>query len=201
MKSELSCFACGARNQSATFCISCKNKFPFLTRIVAGSFYHDPIIKESIARFKYASEHALKSPLSTVMVPPFKKVLQGINREERARIYITPIPLFKKRMRMRGYNQAELLAKEIASVTHIPLLPHATLQRIHNTKPQASLSKDDRKENVKDAFTVSYSPSITKSTIVLVDDVATTGNTLIEAARILKQNGAKEVWGLVVAKG
>jgi competence protein ComFC len=198
---ELNCFSCGARNERGTFCVSCKHSFPWLTRLLVGSTYHNPIVKESVTRFKYASEHALASPLSTVMVSPFKKALQGVTPPDKERMRIVPVPLHKKRLRMRGYNQSELLAKEISRETDIPLLPKTTLTRIKHTTPQVSLLKEHRGENVSGAFAVSDASLVKKSTVILVDDVATTGSTLVEAARILKQNGARDVWGLVVAKG
>ena len=122
-----------------------------------------------------------------------------------------PIPLHKKRLKNRGFNQAELLAKEIAE--HYSLcLETEILKRKQAIIPQAKIKNHKaRRANIKNIFEID--PKFTKKcvvkkqnllkdkTIILIDDVTTTGATLSEAAKILKRAGTKEVWGLVVAKG
>jgi len=121
------------------------------------------------------------------------------NRDETRMI---ALPLHKRRRRERGFNQSELLAQTISERLGISLLPGDTLVRIRSTPPQLSMkSRAARLENLRDAFAVQTTNEITGKTILLVDDVSTTGATLNEAARALKAAGAREVWGLVVAHG
>ncbi|MDD5606052.1 MAG: hypothetical protein PHR51_01880 [Patescibacteria group bacterium] len=104
---------------------------------------------------------------------------------------IVPVPLHPRRLVMRGYNQAELLASYLGDV-------HNVLKRTRRTLSQTGLSRARRVANVASAF-VCVRP--VASEIVLVDDVATTGATLNECAKVLKDAGARRVWGLVVARG
>jgi len=120
-----------------------------------------------------------------------------------------PIPLSNTKLRKRGYNQAEILASELSKKLKIPV--QNLLKRTRETKTQVGLTNLQRKLNVKEAFEIinlkSSIPSIPSSgprginqNILLVDDVATTGSTLSEAAKILKKNGAKKVFGLTLAR-
>lgn len=111
---------------------------------------------------------------------------------------LIPIPLSKKRLRWRGFNQAELLARELAAAFAYPL--NQDLKRIKHAWPQADLNGAERLNNIADSFAWTGT-SLGGRTIILIDDVATTGATLNEAARILKTAGAGAIYGLVLAKG
>lgn len=113
-----------------------------------------------------------------------------------------PIPLHKKKLRKRGYNQAELLAKGLSKHFNIPIVD--CLQRVKETKTQVGLAKEERAENIKDAFAIK--PAFLEQIrgfqqVFLIDDVATSGATLREAAKVLKKAGVKSVWGLTLAHG
>ena len=117
---------------------------------------------------------------------------------------ILSIPLHPRRRRERGFNQSELIAAAIAQKFPLPLLPQTVLVRTRYTEPQAKVrGREARLNNMEGAFQVSHSmaPLVNGKTILLVDDIATTGNTLNEAARALKKAGASQVWGIVAAKG
>lgn len=112
---------------------------------------------------------------------------------------VVPIPLFSKKLRQRGYNQSLLLARGLGRKLSLPVKD--LLIRVKETKPQFGLRREERKTNVKNVFALKYkdtSPSYT--TAFLVDDVLTTGATLLEAAKIVKQYGFKKVWGLTFAR-
>ena len=108
---------------------------------------------------------------------------------------MVPIPLHKKRLRERGFNQAELLCDMLTPRTGVPTLN--ALERVKATRRQSSLPHDKRPGNVKDSFQ-SVLP-VQGLTLLLVDDVRTTGSTAREAARVLLQSGAKEVLLLTAA--
>lgn len=109
---------------------------------------------------------------------------------------MVPMPLHPKRLRWRGYNQAELIAREAAKLLKIPCRPDLLIKTKHS-KAQATLNKKQRQENLTGAFTAPNSAAGLK--IILVDDVATTRSTLSEAARTLKKARAQTVWALTLA--
>ena len=110
---------------------------------------------------------------------------------------LIPIPLSKKRLRERGYNQAAILAEGLATKFELPM--QEILIREKETKPQYGLSKEDRGENIKGAFGIKTKVLDWKSAF-LVDDILTTGSTLYEAAKVLKKNGFTKVWGITFAR-
>lgn len=111
-----------------------------------------------------------------------------------------PIPLHAARKRERGYNQSEYIAKGIGAVTGMRVMADA-MRRVRNTRSQTALSSDDRKENVSGAFSVSphHVGNIKGRNLLLVDDVITTGATIIEAASVLKSHGAGFVYVASIA--
>ena len=118
---------------------------------------------------------------------------------------LVPIPLTLRRKLVRGFNQSELLAKEIGNFLNCPVIN--LLKRKKFTSPQAEISDwQKRKENISGVFCLSPTyPQIYRFRkpikVIIVDDVATSGATLEEAANVLKEAGIKEIYGLVVAKG
>jgi competence protein ComFC len=194
------CIVCGMRNKSGTLCSLCKQRAPHITRVLWAAPYDSEPVHSAITKFKYHAIRALVRPLTACMVPPLKKHLQGAN----ARItewVLVPVPLHRIKQRARGFNQAELLAKELAGLLSVPLVKNALI-RIKNTPAQAHLrSHIKRRENMSNAFEATGLALLTNKTVLLVDDVATTGSTLNDAARALRAAGAREVWGIVVARG
>ena len=118
-------------------------------------------------------------------------------------IIVTSIPLHPKRQRVRGFNQAEEVAKAYATLANLPYQP--LLKRTVYSAPQAQLrTKSDREHHLTDHFVINPSIQLektTESTVILIDDVVTTGSTLNECARVLKSTGFSHVHGLTVAHG
>ena len=120
---------------------------------------------------------------------------------------LVPIPLHKNRKNWRGFNQAEILAKTLAKKFNVSY--SELLIRIIETKTQVGLTRDERKENVKGAFSLrpfrhpelDSGSKIRDKNFILVDDVYTSGATMMEAAKVLKRSGAKSVWAMTVALG
>lgn len=121
--------------------------------------------------------------------------------------YLVPVPMHPNRERERGFNQAAKLAQSLNYELGIMDYGHKRrvlncLIRTRETKPQFDLKFDKRKENVKDAFAIAGHLSlVTGHSFCLIDDVATTGATIFECAKVLKQAGAKNVWSIAVARG
>ena len=184
-------------------CFSCI-KTSSLDGILVASSYKQPLLAKAIHHFKYRFIPNLHIPLS-------KLLLHSIQHTEiPLPDMICPVPLHPLRLRWRGFNQSELLAQELSSA----LTPHLFIPIIHQlirhrfTAPQMSIrDARERNLNLQDAFAWerpheknAVSTSLANTYIWLVDDVATTGATLNECARILKQNGAKKVFGIVLAR-
>jgi ComF family protein len=112
---------------------------------------------------------------------------------------LVPVPLSKKKLKWRGFNQAEEIAKELANFLKIPLISDCLI-KTKETKDQVELSEKERKENVKGAFYIKNKEKIAGKNVLLVDDVFTTGATMEEAAKVLKEAGSEKIVGVVVAK-
>ena len=110
-----------------------------------------------------------------------------------------PVPLHLKRLRQRGFNQSLLLARHVADRLQCEL-DFLSLRRVRYTLPQTGLGKDERRKNVRGAFHLKDPEIVKGKTVLLVDDVATTGNTLNECSRVLKKAGCNEVFCLVLAR-
>ena len=112
---------------------------------------------------------------------------------------LVPIPLDKSKLKIRGYNQAEELAKELSVILKIPVITDSLL-KVKQTRPQMELKKEDREKNLLDAFEIKNPALLQDKKIFLVDDVYTTGSTMEECAKVLRDVGVKSVWGITVAR-
>ncbi len=112
---------------------------------------------------------------------------------------IIPVPLHPRRERERGFNQAEIIAKLFAKKFGLNI--NKNLNRVIYTAQQAKLSGEERRLNLKNAFDFNVEGNAAPEKVLLMDDVYTTGATMQECAKVLKNNGVKIVWGLVLARG
>jgi ComF family protein len=151
-------------------------------------------IQKIIHALKYQGYRSLGLRLGELVG---KQLFDKIHRE--ANISLVPIPLHPIKLRERGYNQAALIARGISLVTHTPV-EEKIIRRIKNTKTQTQLSAAERQENMAGAFALGKRSLIRPDqTIILVDDVLTTGATLSAAATILRQSGIGQIIGVTVA--
>lgn len=153
----------------------------------------DEYYKELIHRFKYGKKIPLGKRLG-------RRLGETINDDSifLKSDFLIPVPLHKSRYRERGFNQSEIIAEEISKATGLPFLKDM-LKRKKNTKDQTNLSPQEREKNVRGAFVVTEPEMINGKKIILVDDVITTGATLSECARMLKQAGAEKILGMTIA--
>jgi ComF family protein len=112
---------------------------------------------------------------------------------------VVPVPLHPARKRERGFNQAEVLARELSRFRGLSL--GKALDRIRYTTTQTQFDRTERMENLKDAFRLRHGCNVQGLRMLLVDDVLTTGSTLSECASVLKQGGARSVYAVTVARG
>ncbi len=147
----------------------------------------------TLLKYDYVTE--LASPLASLML----RTLRG--RGFSGEAVLVPVPLHVRRLRERGFNQSELLAREVSGALGWPLVN--VLARTRRTRPQVGLGREDRLKNVIEAFGLvpGLAAGLSGKTVVLVDDVYTTGATIGECAKILRQAGVAKVYGLVLARG
>lgn len=180
-------------------CYFCRErKISCLDGLVAAASYENPSIRRSIYNLKYRFVAELAAPLSELLL---KSLLENNVSLPR---YIVPVPLHPRRLRWRGFNQSRLLAEKISGELALPIRIEVldALKRTRHKKPQMEIKKyRDRRDNVRGIFSLAVEPSKLKGArILLVDDIATTGATLQECAKVLKENGAKYVVAAVIAR-
>ena len=204
------CPLCEARTSDGKLCFSCqliigngpaqrgngKNPF-YLDRLLHPFSYKDFKIQKIIKAFKYRFIKDLEVPLGRLMIKYLNKIKDKI---ELGNYIILPVPLHKRKFNQRGYNQSELLAVQIAKFLSGKVVKECLL-KTKSTKDQAQLKEGERIGNLKNVFVCQKPESVSGKNILLVDDVYTTGATMAECARILKEAGAKEIIGLTIARG
>lgn len=168
-------------------------------------FHYEGMVRKAIKLLKYQRVKDLIPEFSTVIT----QILQYSRRDiSTSMIYIievdnptiVPVPLHSLREKSRWFNQSELLAKSIAEEFHLNF-QHDILVRTKFSKPQAGLLKKDRLQNIKDSFKLTPNAQLlTPSSVILFDDVWTTGATMRECVNVLKRGGVKKVWCLTVAR-
>ena len=163
---------------------------------------YEGLVKRLIHNVKYGG---LGHIIDECVESSFKLIAKDINRFysflsflSSDNTYITYVPMYIKRKKRRGFNQSELIAKELGKISNSKVVP--LLKKIIDTEDQAKLSKEERFENVKGSFKSCVKLSLTQKEVLLVDDVFTTGATMRECCKVLKQSGIKKVWGFTLAK-
>lgn len=192
---EPSCRKCGKPLllEEREYCRDCARKHHWY-RQGRSAFVYDELMRRSIAKFKYEGRREYAAFYA-------EEILRSCGRE--AALWnaqaLVPIPLHPSRRRKRGFNQAELLAEELSGRLGIPV-DKKLLFRAKRTKAQKQLNDQERLSNLKNAFSVRKGCT-PKKTIILVDDIYTTGSTMDEAARVLLENGAQSVYFLCICVG
>jgi len=172
--------------------------FTHLDGVIYGADYaENPEIQAAISQFKYRFNRELTKHFAELVSNKMKEL--GMLRSKRA--VLIPVPLHKKRLNYRGFNQAELIAYASAAKYGERVDVSTPLARVKNTAQQAKLNKMERHENLTEAFEVTGDlDRLSDKVCFVVDDVCTTGATLDSCAKALKENGVKKVYGLVVAR-
>jgi len=185
---EAMCVCCGGLvRQENVKCRDCIENDKLFTKNIPIFVYED-LVQDAIYRFKYGKKAHLGKGLGSIMA---ERLFQMPNFLENLD-YIVPIPIHRNRMKTRGFNQAELLAKEISKVSGIPMGKNLIV-RIRDTAPQSKVSFSGRKNNLKGALEVNKRYALENKSILLVDDIYTTGNTLNACCEVLYKVGVKEV--------
>ena len=168
----------------------CRKRIRFLTRIRSAVAYEGPV-ESAVHRFKYEGWRKLAGPLAHLVAE--RLAVEGV-----AAPFVIAVPLHPERLRVRGFNQAELLAVELRRRMALSALD-GELVRMRPTPPQVGRDRLRRFENVRGAFAW-RGPRMKAESILLVDDVATTGATLDACAAALREAGSGPVTGVSIAR-
>lgn len=199
------CVFCGNILDKTDICNECLKTLPltkgdevlqklsFIPKCVSPLFYEDKV-RESFLRYKFMGVQAYSLRYGKFMTECIENNLDcsGID-------VISCVPLSSKRLRRRGYNQAELLAKEIAKSLNIPFMPLLKKNK-DNPAQSGAKSAKERLSNVVGVYSLQGKTRLEGKTVLLVDDIVTTGATLSECARMLRKAGAERVYAATLAR-
>ncbi|MGH9524313.1 MAG: ComF family protein [Terriglobales bacterium] len=200
------CAACGERipagraahSEFAEYCFSCSQERPAFTRAAAYGSY-DEGMRDLIHLLKYQRVR----PAASVLGRMLAEAIATLSPEFSGDPVVIPVPLHVSKLRQRGFNQSELIARaalklHAAGLTGKPNV--SVLVRQRNTVSQTGMTPAQRRENVRGAFAVVRPADIAGRDVMLVDDVMTTGTTVSECARVLRRAGAERVFVATVAR-
>ncbi len=217
VKKTFECIGCKRNTPFGQTCYLCANRVPRRAKAPPGNHseqtnsvdqlliaadYKEPLVERSLKFLKYKFITDLSGPLSVLV----KRYLKWLSLNKKLNVFednplLVPVPLHQRRLNWRGFNQSQLLAKNISDAFQMEMAEGVIVRPI-NTLPQADIKeRKERMKNLNGIFSVVDKNKVNGRKIILVDDVCTTGATLNECARVLKNNGATKVIGLVVARG
>lgn len=176
-------------------CQECQTHKRYFYKARGVGIYED-VLRESIHILKFEKKEGIHNQLGNLLVNYLKEQHQELISQID---FIIPVPLHRKRLRARGFNQAQLLSISIGNYFNLPL--NLDLKRIRFTTPQMNLDREERMQNIKGAFGIKNHHSITRKSILLIDDIFTTGATVNECSKVLIKAGAKQVFVLTLARG
>jgi ComF family protein len=184
------CIICGLPITAGSVCSKCKKNRPSYILLRSWAVYTGPVQK-AIQRIKYKRDLSLGNELA-------RYVSLFVNDMHLDVVDVIPVPLGKKRLRDRGYNQVSIIAFPLALKLGLNYIPRG-LVRIRETESQVGLNVKERNENVKDAF-LANPRHVAGKNILLIDDVATTGATLTSCTNALRLGGASNVFAVTLAR-
>lgn len=193
------CGICGKLGEGY-ICKRCYEEIkPYIYQKVENKIFYllnyKDIIRNKMIEFKFND----KSYLSHMFCEIFVKSKIGCEFTKKYDIII-PIPMYKQKKNIRGYNQSELIAKKIAKHFKVPICTNV-LVKYKNTPMQSSLGKEERIKNVQNVYKVNDKEKIKGKKVLLLDDIYTTGATIEECKRIMQLEGNKNIGTIIIAKG
>ena len=199
LKNEFACAFCWAPVVLGKTCPFCRRDGRYLDRLLVAAGYEQPLVEDILKKLKYKFVRSLTDEAAAVMIKYLGKndLFKYLNIET---CLVLPVPLHPKRLNWRGFNQSEIIAEIIAAHFGWPLNIEI-LKRAKHHPPQADIKdRSSRIKNMSGVFACVRPEVVIGRTVLLVDDVSTTGSTLNDCARCLKAEGAGEVIGLVFAR-
>ncbi len=184
------CPICGNPHAGAALCSRCATEPPTFTAMRSAAIFKGPL-RHAIHRLKYNRDVGLGEVLAKHLIGLAEDLNWSFD-------CVTSVPLSNAHLMERGYNQSNLLARPLALVRRIPFMPQA-LKRTRETRTQVGLSAKERDINVREAFWANAN-LVRNKTVVVIDDVTTTGSTIRACASALHAAGALSVYGLTLAR-
>lgn len=187
------CQFCGKPTiRSVNKCLECKDEKLCFTKARSFGIY-EGVLKDVIAEYKYKNVRALTKLLTQLLYMTLQKYYRDISFDS-----IEYIPMTKRSKSFRGFNQSELLAKELGKIKELSV--NGFLIKTKNTKKQMRLSLSKRRKNLIGVFDFVGSKENCRGDILLIDDVYTTGYTVSECSKVLLNNGANDIYVLTLAR-
>ena len=191
------CFKCGKEieNEEEEYCLDCTTHKRSYVRGFPGMLYEEPL-KASVAAFKYSGKKSYGKWYAKEIMKRHGEEIMVLGIEA-----LIPVPIHRKKLRKRGYNQAQTLAEDLGVLLDIPV-DTGLLKRTINTTAQKELDDVEREKNLKDAF-ISTKEIVKYKKVLLVDDIYTTGATIEACTRALINMGIQEVYytSICIGKG
>ena len=184
------CEKCGGKTPRQGLCVNCQKNPPEYDAIRSWAIYDGPV-RNAIQKLKYKRDISLGIVLTRPIIDLFATLNWKID-------YVVPVPLGVARLKERGYNQSALIARPLAMSSGIKYRPQA-LKRVRETTTQVGLTINQRRENVKNAFR-SPNRDVEGKSVLIIDDVMTSGATLESCTTALIQAGAVNVFALTLAR-
>lgn len=191
---EPGCLKCGRqlKRKEQEYCEDCR-KIPHIYR-QGTALYDYGSMADSIFRFKYGGRMEYARFYGRELYEKRKQWLASRRPDA-----LIPVPIHSSRKRMRGYNQAELIARELSGYCKIPV-ETSCVRRVKKTRPLKNLSHSERQNNLKRAFKITAN-DVKLNTVVIIDDIYTTGATIDAMAQALKESGVREVYFMALTAG
>lgn len=189
---EKICVRCGDKISSmSNYCLVCKNKKRNFD-IARSTFFYQSLVVKCIVDFKFNSAKFLAKPLSYFLAETYR-------RYNFCADMLVCVPMTNNKLKKRGYNQADLLAKNLSCLIDVPYIENALI-KVKDTQSQVDLKFNERNKNIEKAYKVKNKQIFSNMKVLLVDDVLTTGATCDECARVLKNAGAEKIFVLTLAR-
>lgn len=195
------CYFCSRSKENSRFCISCYEEISFLpfkpidsildTDIYSCCFYKNNIQK-LIRGVKYHKQQELALYQAKIMYEYWKNIQPNYENYT-----VVAVPMHKKRLKKRKYNHMDLVAKEFCNLSGYNI-GEQIIERVKDTIPQYKLSKQEREQNLKNAFKINVD-KLPDSPVLVIDDITTTGSTLLEIIKEFKKNNISEITALTTS--
>ena len=183
------CDVCGLPQDKPGVCNACLVSRPRFRSLRAWAIFENPV-QSALHKLKYRRDLSMGDALAAAMMPFVENLKWKLD-------LVVPVPLGKQRMNERGYNQVAMIAKPLALALALHYMPNA-LERKKETRTQVGLSREERRKNVANAFQADV--GVRGKSVLVMDDVSTTGSTLSSAAHAMYEAGAGNVYALTVAR-
>ena len=190
------CLRCGKPldNDESEYCMDCRKIKNDPIEAGRSLWVHKAPVSTAVYAFKYKNKRYYGEIFAEELFDRFSGLIRYWNIDT-----IIPIPIHKKRLKKRGYNQAKIIAKRLGELSGIPVVADKIIRK-KNTKPQKELNDIERIKNIKDAFEV-QDDFVPSKAVLVIDDIYTTGNTIRQFAQILKDAGVEKVFFFTISIG